>query len=77
MGVCSGTVWQFCFFQGGRTPSTTGSTKRRPPIGATSLCLRGFCLRMLSVVKGNDAGLKGLRTEKVQLKPMLRLQGFE
>ncbi len=33
--------------------------------------------RMLSVVKGNDAGLKGFQTNKIQPKPVLRLHGFE
>jgi len=32
---------------------------------------------MLSVVKGNDAGLKGFQTDEVELKPLLRFHRVE
>jgi hypothetical protein len=32
---------------------------------------------MLSVVKGNDTGLKGFQTNKIEPKPVLRFHGFE
>ncbi len=33
--------------------------------------------RVLFIVKGNDTGLEGFQTDKVERNPILRLHGFE